>query len=152
MRNWLLLSAGVIVLDQLTKWLIERSFFYGESLPLTFFFNMVSARNTGAAFSFLADHAGWQRYFFVGIALVAVAVILYLMRKHRGQRLFNLSLSLILGGAIGNAIDRVRLGYVIDFLDFHYAGWHYPAFNVADIAITVGAGLLILDSFRKPKP
>lgn len=151
MRNWLLLSGGVIAADQLTKLAIERTFFFGEALPLTFFFNLVSARNTGAAFSFLADHSGWQRYFFIVVALIAATVIIHLLRTHRGQSLFNFALSLILGGALGNVIDRVRLGYVIDFLDFHYAGWHYPAFNVADIAITIGAGLLIWDSLRRPK-
>ena len=147
--RWLLLSLVVIVLDQFTKFWIAGTFHYGESLPLLSFFNLVHAHNTGAAFSFLAGEAGWQRFFFIGIALAASVLIVYLLRKHAAERWFCLALSLILGGALGNLIDRVRFGYVIDFLDFYYAGWHFPAFNVADSAITVGAALLILDSLRK---
>ena len=149
LMRWLLLSLAVIVLDQLTKFWIAGAFHYGESLPLLPFFNLVHAHNTGAAFSFLAGEAGWQRFFFIGIALAASVLIVYLLRKHAAERWFCLALSLILGGALGNVIDRVRLGYVIDFLDFYYASWHFPAFNVADSAITVGAALLILDSLRK---
>lgn len=149
LKRWLLLSLAVIVLDQFTKFWIAGTFHYGESLPLLPFFNLVHAHNTGAAFSFLAGEAGWQRFFFIGIALAASVLIVYLLRKHAAERWFCLALSLILGGALGNVIDRVRLGYVIDFLDFYYASWHFPAFNVADSAITVGAALLILDSLRK---
>jgi len=146
--RWLLISLAVIVLDQLTKhWIIE-AFAYGDGVALTSFFNLIHARNTGAAFSFLAGESGWQRYFFMGIAGVASAVIIYLLRKHAVERWFSVALSLVLGGALGNLIDRVRFGYVVDFLDFYYAGWHFPAFNVADSAITVGAALLILDSLR----
>lgn len=147
--RWLLLSLVVIVLDQFTKFWIAGTFHYGESLALLSFFNLVHAHNTGAAFSFLAGEAGWQRFFFIGIALAASVLIVYLLRKHAAERWFCLALSLILGGALGNVIDRVRLGYVIDFLDFYYASWHFPAFNVADSAITLGAALLILDSLRK---
>ena len=149
LKRWLLLSLAVIVLDQFTKFWIAGTFHYGESLPLLPFFNLVHAHNTGAAFSFLAGEAGWQRFFFIGIALAASVLIVYLLRKHAAERWFCLALSLILGGALGNVIDRVRLGYVIDFLDFYYASWHFPAFNVADSAITLGAALLILDSLRK---
>jgi signal peptidase II len=148
LMRWLFLSLVVIVLDQLTKFWIAGAFHYGESLALLPFFNLVHAHNTGAAFSFLAGEAGWQRFFFIGIALAASVLIVYLLRKHAAERWFCLALSLILGGALGNVIDRVRFGYVIDFLDFYYAGWHFPAFNVADSAITLGAALLILDSLR----
>jgi signal peptidase II len=149
LMRWLLISFAVIVLDQLTKFWIAGAFHYGDSLPLLSFFNLVHAHNTGAAFSFLAGEAGWQRFFFIGIALAASVLIVYLLKKHAAERWFCVALSLILGGALGNVIDRVRLGYVIDFLDFYYASWHFPAFNVADSAITVGAALLILDSLRK---
>lgn len=150
-KSWLLISLVLIVLDQLTKLWIVGVFQYGEGLPLTPFFNLVHARNSGAAFSFLAGAGGWQRFFFIGIALVASFLIIYLLRKHAQERWFCFALSLILGGALGNLIDRVRFGYVIDFLDFYYAGYHFPAFNVADSAITVGAGLLIWDSLKNTK-
>lgn len=146
---WLLLSGLVIVLDQITKVWIATHFAYGDALFVTGFFNLVHAHNTGAAFSFLAGEAGWQRFVFIGIALAAVLLIGYLLNKHARDTVFCLALSLILGGAIGNLLDRVRLAYVIDFLDFYYAGWHFPAFNVADSAITVGAAILIWDSIRK---
>ena len=154
MRNlmrWLLLSLLVIVLDQLSKFWIVGSFQFGDSVALTSFFNLVHARNAGAAFSFLASESGWQRFFFIGIASSASILIVYLLRKHADEPWFCLALSLVLGGALGNLIDRVRYGYVVDFLDFYYAGWHFPAFNVADSAITLGAALLILDSLRKKK-
>ena len=105
------------------------------------------AHNTGAAFSFLAAHDGWQRYFFILIAIVAVAFCLLYMKRHLEERLLCLSLSMIMGGALGNVIDRIIYGYVVDFLDFHYMYWHWPAFNFADIAIVLGAGLMILESF-----
>lgn len=149
--RWLLLSLAVIVLDQLSKAWIVGAFYYGESLPVWPFFNLVLAHNSGAAFGFLAGAAGWQRFFFIGIAVAASILIVHFLRKHAAERWFSLGLSLILGGALGNLIDRVHLGYVIDFLDFYYVSWHFPAFNVADSAITVGAALLILDSLRKQK-
>ena len=147
-KHWLGFSLLVIVLDQLTKLWIVGAFQYGDSLALTRFFNLVHARNSGAAFSFLAGAGGWQRFFFIGIALAASLLIVHLLRKHALERGFCFALSLILGGALGNLVDRVRFGYVIDFLDFYYAGYHFPAFNVADSAITVGAALLIWDSLR----
>ncbi len=153
MRNlawWLLLSAVVIILDQLSKLWVVDAFSFAESRLVTSFFNLVLAHNSGAAFSFLAGAGGWQRLFFITVASVASAVILYLLRKHARQMLFSLALSLVLGGALGNLIDRIRWGYVVDFLDFHYGGYHWPAFNVADMAITGGVILLILDSLRKP--
>lgn len=147
--RWLSLSLLVIVLDQLSKYWIVGAFQFGDGIALTSFFNLVHAHNTGAAFSFLASESGWQRFFFIGIAAAASLLIVYLLRKHAEERWFCLALSLVLGGALGNLIDRVRLSYVVDFLDFYYGAWHFPAFNVADSAITVGAALLILDSLRK---
>lgn len=149
MTPWLGIALIIVLLDQVTKVTIARIFSYGESLAVTSFFNLVRAHNKGAAFSFLAAESGWQRYLFTGIAVAAVIFILYLLKRHAGQRLFCWALALILGGAIGNLIDRVLYGYVIDFLDFHVAGWHWPAFNVADMAIVGGAGLFILDELRR---
>ncbi len=145
---WYALAVLVVVLDQLTKHWISASFDYGEARAVTGFFNLVLTYNKGAAFSFLASAAGWQRGFFIGIALIAIVVISVLLARHARDKLFCLSLASILGGAIGNVLDRIVLGYVVDFLDFHVAGWHWPAFNLADSAITVGAVLLVVDSFR----
>ncbi|TCV88960.1 signal peptidase II [Sulfurirhabdus autotrophica] len=153
MRNptpWFLISVVIIVLDQVSKYAITQSFALGEGVAITSFFNLVLAYNTGAAFSFLANAGGWQKVFFAGIAVVASVVMFYLLHKHYQERLFSFAISLILGGAVGNLIDRVVLGHVVDFLDFYAAGYHFPAFNVADSAITVGAALLIWDSFKKP--
>lgn len=144
---WIAIAVGVVILDQITKHIVLGRFQPGESLPVTPFFNLVLAFNTGAAFSFLANAGGWQRAFFIVIALGAVVVITWLLRRHHQERMFSLGLALILGGAIGNVIDRIWLGKVVDFLLFYYRDWAWPAFNVADSAITVGAGLLILDSF-----
>ncbi len=145
--HWFALALLLVVLDQLTKYWISASFNYGEARAVTGFFNLVLTHNQGAAFSFLASAGGWQRGFFIVIALAAIVLISVLLVRHRGEILFCLSLALILGGAVGNVIDRIALGYVVDFLDFHVAGWHWPAFNLADSAITVGAALMIADSF-----
>jgi signal peptidase II len=153
---WLGIAAAVIALDQLTKRLILGEFQFGESRTVTGFFNLVHAHNTGAAFSFLATGTGWQRWFFALLAAAASVFIVWLLRKHGEQRVFAVALSLILGGALGNLIDRLLYGYVVDFLEFHwrfleplfYQG-RFPAFNVADSAITLGAGLLILDELRR---
>lgn len=152
MAPWLGIAAIIVLIDQITKVTITKLFTYGESYPVTSFFNLVLAYNKGAAFSFLADHSGWQRYFFTGIAIAAVIFILYLLKRHSGQRLFCWALALILGGAIGNLIDRVAYGHVIDFLDFYIPNSrlpHWPAFNVADMAIVGGAGMFILDELRR---
>ncbi|MGV7208990.1 signal peptidase II [Oxalobacteraceae bacterium A2-2] len=147
---WLGIAVIVILLDQLSKITIAKLFRLGEELVVTSFFNLVLAYNRGAAFSFLSNESGWQRYFFTGIGLAAAAFIIYLLKKHAGQRLFCWALALILGGAIGNVIDRLLYGHVIDFLDFHWAGWgHFPAFNIADSAICLGAALFILDELRR---
>jgi signal peptidase II len=149
--SWLLVSAGVVGLDQLTKWLIQQVLVFGQSLRVLPFFNLVLVYNPGAAFSFLSSAPGWQRDLFIGIALVASALIVYLLRRHAHDRLFCFALSLILGGALGNLIDRLLLGAVVDFLDLHAFDYHWPAFNLADSAITLGAGLLIWDSLRRPR-
>lgn len=149
---WMGLAAIIILLDQLSKITVSKLFTYGESLPVTSFFNLVLAYNKGAAFSFLAAESGWQRYFFTIIGLGAALVITYLLKQHAGQRLFCWALSLIMGGALGNVIDRLMYGHVIDFLDFHYKQiYHFPAFNIADSAICVGAALFILDELRRVK-
>jgi signal peptidase II len=148
---WLWLGVALIIflLDQLTKIAIVGAFQLGETLPMTSFFNLVRVHNPGAAFSFLADAGGWQRWFFTGLGVVAALVMVYLLRMHAGQTLFCLALSLLLGGAVGNVVDRVLYSHVIDFLDFYYGTWHFPAFNVADSAISLGAGLLILDELLR---
>ena len=149
MRAWLALSAVVIALDLYSKHLVVQAFEYGDHLRLTSFFDLVRYHNEGAAFSFLAGAGGWQRIFFSAIALVAAIVIIRLLRKHPTQTLFCLGLSLVLGGALGNLYDRLTLGYVVDFLFFHYQEYYWPAFNVADSAICVGVVLLIWDSFKR---
>lgn len=146
---WLGIATIIVLLDQIAKVTVSKLFVYGESRPVTSFFNLVLAYNKGAAFSFLAAESGWQRYLFTGIALAATVFIIYLLRRHAGQRLFCWALALVLGGAIGNVIDRSIYGHVIDFLDFHVAGWHWPAFNVADMAICTGAAMLVLDELRR---
>jgi len=153
---WLGIAFILILVDQFTKTLIVGYFQLGDSREVWSFFNVVRVHNTGAAFSFLAQAGGWQRWFFVGLGLVATGFIVYMLRQHGGQKLFAWALSLILGGALGNVIDRLVHGYVVDFLDFHwdvlapmFHGGHFPAFNVADCAISVGAALLILDELRR---
>ncbi|MGC2047738.1 MAG: signal peptidase II [Gallionella sp.] len=147
LNRWLGVSALVIVLDQMSKAWITSHFGYGESLYVLSVFNLVLAHNTGAAFSFLSDAGGVQRWLFSIIAIVASVWIVWLLRRHGSQPLFALALSMILGGALGNLIDRIAYGYVVDFLQFHWDEHYFPAFNLADSAITCGAALLILESF-----
>jgi signal peptidase II len=151
MKHWLALSSLVVVLDQISKAVITHQLMRGEGIEVTPFFNLVLAYNRGAAFSLLAGASGWQRSFFITLALAAIALILWLLRKYSGQPLFCFALALILGGAVGNLIDRALVGEVVDFLDFHAFGWHWPAFNIADSAITCGAALLIWDGLRPRK-
>jgi signal peptidase II len=146
--RWLWLAVLVIVLDQLTKHLILASFRAGEELPLTPFASLVLAFNRGAAFSFLATAGGWQRWFFAAVTVVIGIGILWMLRRQHAQRLVSTALALVLGGALGNLWDRLTLGHVIDFLQLHAAGYYWPAFNVADSAITVGVVLLVWDSLR----
>ena len=144
---WFAGAAAIVAADQLTKAMVLARFAPGERLEVTGFLNLVLAFNKGAAFSFLAGAQGWQTLFFAAIAVVAAAVISFLIYKHEKKALFCCALALILGGALGNLYDRIVYGHVVDFLDFHALGWHWPAFNVADSAITVGAGILIVESF-----
>lgn len=149
MGLWLGIALLIILLDQFTKTLILGHFQLGDSRYVTSFFNVVRVHNTGAAFSFLAGASGWQRWFFVGLGTVATIFIIWMLRRHGQQTLFATALTLIMGGAIGNVVDRLLHGYVVDFIQLHWAGWYYPSFNVADSAITVGAVLLIWDEIRR---
>ena len=146
---WLGIALIVILIDQFTKTLILGSFQLNDSHTVTSFFNVVRVHNTGAAFSFLAGASGWQRWFFVGLGAAAALFIVWMLRSHSGQRLFSWALALILGGALGNVIDRLMHGYVVDFIQVHYKSSYFPSFNVADSAITVGAICLILDELLR---
>ncbi len=148
MLKWLALSLLAVVLDQVSKWAIDSSMQLYQSIPLVPYFNLTYLRNTGAAFSFLSEAGGWQRWFFAGLAIVISAVIgVWLARLKEHETVLAVALSLVLGGAIGNLIDRLAYGYVIDFLDVYYQTWHWPAFNIADSAITLGVILMLLESF-----
>lgn len=155
---WLGLAAGVFALDQITKWLILATFALGDSVVVTSFFNVVRVHNEGAAFSFLAGASGWQRWFFTAIGIAASVFIVWMLRSHPGQKLFAFALACILGGAIGNVIDRLVHGYVVDWLDFHWSflaglfpGGHFPSFNLADTFISIGAACLILDEVLRAR-
>ena len=149
MLHWLGLAFIILIADQFTKVLIVGNYKLHDSTYVTSFFNVVRAHNPGAAFSFLADGSGWQRWFFTGVGVLAVGFMLWMLKSHPGEKLFSFALACIMGGAIGNVIDRLVHGYVIDFLDFHWRGMHFPAFNIADSAITVGAACLILDELLR---
>lgn len=149
--RWLTISLVVALLDQASKYAITASFQYHESKAILPFFNLVLAYNSGAAFSFLASASGWQREFFIVVTALISVALLWMLRQNHHNRLLATALSLVLGGAFGNLYDRVAHGHVIDFIQLHAAGYAWPAFNVADSAICVGAVLLILDSFRQPK-
>ena len=149
LMHWLAIALVIVLVDQFTKLLIVGSMQLGESTPVTTFFNIVRAHNSGAAFSFLADASGWQRWFFTGLGAVASVVMVVLLRSHASEKLFCFAISCVLGGAVGNVIDRVLYGYVVDFLDFHWMAMHFPAFNAADSAITLGASCLSLDEILR---
>ena len=149
MLPWLGLALILLIADQFTKVLILGYYRLGDATYVTSFFNVVRAHNTGAAFSFLASAAGWQRWFFTAIGVAAAVFIIWMLKSHAGQKLFSFAMACILGGAVGNVIDRTLHGYVVDFLDFHYGNWHFPAFNIADSAITVGAICLVLDELGR---
>ncbi len=145
---WLWLSSLVVLIDQVTKFAATFYLEYAHPYAVAPFFNLTLLHNKGAAFSFLADAGGWQRWLFTGLAIIiSVAIIAWLAKLPRQQRWLAIGLAFILGGAVGNVIDRLLYGYVVDFLDFYYENWHYPAFNIADSAITVGAIMLIIDGF-----
>jgi len=149
LSRWIWLAFLIVLVDQISKVIAEASLTYGQRVNVFPFFDFTLLYNPGAAFSFLANQGGWQRWFFTLVGVLAIAFIAYLMRKHREDKRFLLALTLIMGGAAGNLIDRVLYGHVIDFLLFYWEKWHYPAFNLADSAITVGAVLLILDELMR---
>ncbi|MDK9715935.1 MAG: signal peptidase II [Sulfuritalea sp.] len=151
LARWLALALLVLVLDQVSKAWVLANFRLMDRQVVTSFFNLVLVFNPGASFSFLADAGGWQKWFFVTLALGISAWLLVMLRKHAGERLLPAALALILGGALGNVIDRLRFDAVVDFLDFHLAGYHWPAFNVADSSIFVGVALMLLHQFLQPK-
>lgn len=153
MLKWLWVSGLVVVLDQLTKLWAASALTYGEAVPVMPYFNLTLLHNTGAAFSFLSQGGGWQRGFFILIALVVcVVLLLWLARLRQAERWLAVAITLVIGGAIGNLIDRIAFGYVIDFIDLYYGAWHWPAFNIADSAIFVGAVMLAIDALRGEKP
>jgi len=148
---WLGIAAAVVLLDQFSKQLIVGDFHLGESRRVTSFFNVVYWFNPGAAFSFLSGASGWQRWFFIGLALAACAFILWLLVRHPTQKLFCFAIAMVMGGAVGNVIDRIFRGQVVDFIQVHWHDWSFPAFNLADSAITLGAICLILDELLRVK-
>lgn len=146
---WLALAGVVVLIDQLSKTLVVNAFELHHSQPLTSWFNLVRVHNSGAAFSFLAGASGWQRWFFVALGAVASGFIVWMLKTHPTQKLFCFAVTMILGGAVGNVVDRLLHGHVVDFIQLHYGGWYFPAFNLADSAITLGAICLILDEIRR---
>ena len=146
---WLGLAVLVVLLDQLSKTVIVGMFQLYDSRAVTSWFNLVRVHNSGAAFSFLAGASGWQRWFFVGMGTLASGFIVWMLKKHPTQKLFCFAISMILGGAIGNVVDRLLHGHVVDFIQLHYGGWYFPSFNLADSAITLGAICLILDELLR---
>ncbi len=151
MKLYISLSIALIVLtlDLASKYWVESILEFGQRIPLTSFFNLILTYNPGAAFSFLSEESGWQRWFLSGIAGSAALLIIFLLNKYKHEKLFCMSLSLILGGALGNLYDRITLGHVVDFLDFYIGTYHWPAFNIADSAIFIGAALMIYESFQR---
>ena len=149
MLPWLGLALIILIADQFTKVMVIGYYRLGDSTSVTSFFNVVRVHNVGAAFSFLASASGWQRWFFACLGVAAAAFIVWMLKSHPGQRLFSFAMACILAGAIGNVIDRLAYGYVVDFLQFHHGGWYFPSFNVADSAITIGASTLILDELLR---
>jgi signal peptidase II len=146
---WFAAAAVIVLADQLVKWVALSQLRPGEPVAITSFFNLVLVFNRGAAFSFLANAPGWQQPFFVAVALTAAVIVSWMLWRYPARRLLCAGLALILGGALGNLLDRVAYGHVVDFLDFHAMGWHWPAFNIADSAISVGAGILIAEGFMR---
>ena len=151
-RRWYVLAGLVVVLDQISKWVVLNTLSLGDTRYVAPFWNWVLTFNPGAAFSFLADQPGWQRWFFTVLALVVSAWLALEIRRNVSQRLLSLSMALIMGGALGNVVDRIRFGAVVDFIQWHVAGYYWPAFNIADSAITVGAVLLVFSQFTAAHP
>ncbi len=146
---WLGLALVVVLLDQLSKTVVIGALPLNDSRTVTTWFNLVRVHNSGAAFSFLAGATGWQRWFFIGLGTLASGFIVWMLKKHPTQKLFCFAVTLIMGGAVGNVIDRLLHGHVVDFIQVHYGGWYFPAFNLADSAITLGAICLILDELLR---
>jgi signal peptidase II len=146
---YVLLALGILIADQITKWWAQMSLPMAQPIKVTDFLNWFLIYNPGAAFSFLSQAGGWQRWFFTVIGIVAAIVIIWLLQKNTHDRPFCLALALILGGAIGNVLDRLLYGAVVDFIDVHYDGWHWPAFNIADSAISIGATLIVINEIRR---
>ena len=146
---WLGLALVVVLLDQLSKTVVIGAFALNHSQPVTSWFNLVRVHNSGAAFSFLAGASGWQRWFFVGLGTLASGFIVWMLHRHPTQKLFCFAVTMIMGGAIGNVVDRLLHGHVVDFIQLHHGGWYFPAFNLADSAITLGAACLILDEIQR---
>jgi signal peptidase II len=147
--RWLALALAVVLIDQLSKLMVIATWPLGDGITVNPWLNLIRAHNSGAAFSFLAGASGWQRWFFVGLGSVASVMMIWMIARHAAQTLFCAAISLILGGAVGNVIDRLWHGYVIDFIQVHHSGWYFPSFNAADSAITLGAILLIVDELRR---
>ncbi len=147
--RWAMIALLLVGLDQLSKLIIVNTYVLGQFTAVTSWFNIVRVHNSGAAFSFLADAGGWQRWFFIGLGVAVIAYLSFLISRHARQTWFSLAATLIIAGAIGNTIDRVSYGYVVDFIDWHVSGWHWPAFNFADSFVTVGAVLFVLDEIRR---
>lgn len=150
--RWYLLAGLIVMLDQITKYVALNVMYYGEVVEVTSFFNWVLVFNTGAAFSFLSDAGGWQRWFFTGFALLVSVWIMFMLRRHAAEPEFSLPMSLLLGGALGNVIDRARIGAVVDFIQLHAAGMYWPAFNLADSAIVIAVALLLWQQLFTKKP
>jgi signal peptidase II len=148
-RWYLVLALLILIADQITKWWAQISLPMGQALAVTDFLNWFLIYNPGAAFSFLSQAGGWQRWFFTIVGILAAVVIIWLLQKNTHDRSFCIALSLILGGAIGNVLDRLLYGAVVDFIDVHYQGWHWPAFNIADSAISIGATLIVINEIRR---
>lgn len=149
--RWYSLAGLIVLLDQFSKWLVLENIRFGETIYVAPFWNWVLAFNPGAAFSFLADQPGWQRWLFSALAIGVSAWIAIMLRQHPQQKLLSLALAMVMGGALGNVIDRIRFGAVVDFVQWHVAGYFWPAFNVADSAITIGAVLLVIEQLRAAK-
>lgn len=147
--GWLGLALVVVLLDQISKTIVVGAFDLNHSQPVTGWFNLVRVHNAGAAFSFLAGASGWQRWFFVALGVAASGFIVWMLQRHPTQKLFSFAVTMILGGAVGNVVDRLLHGHVVDFIQLHYAGWYFPAFNLADSAITLGAACLIVDELLR---
>jgi len=152
MLKYIVIAFLILILDLISKQWIFNHLDFGSALVITPFFNIVHFQNTGAAFSFLSEASGWQRYFFIVVSLIAIVIIIRLIRERLKQPLLCLALAFVLGGALGNLCDRSYYGFVIDFIYIHYEAYYWPAFNVADSFISIGVALILYDAFKNKKP